>query len=69
MLMMLAGYETTGNSMIFLAYNLAANPDKQEKLRQEIDETVEKFVSASSWLRIFFLRNQNSLVFEEAHLR
>ena len=48
MLMMLAGYETTGNSMIFLAYNLAANPDKQEKLRQEIDETVEKFVSASS---------------------
>jgi len=44
MLMLLAGYETTGNSMIFLAYNLAAYPEVQEKLRQEIDETVEKDV-------------------------
>ena len=44
MLMILAGYETTGNSMIFLAYNLAAYPEVQEKLRKEIDETLEKNV-------------------------
>ena len=45
MLMILAGYETTANSMIFFAYNLAAYPKVQEKLRQEIDETFEENVS------------------------
>ena len=45
MLMLLAGYETTGNSMIFLAYNLAVYKDTQEKLRKEVDEMIEKHVS------------------------
>jgi len=48
MLMILAGYETTGNSLVFLAYNLAAYPDVQEKLRQEIDDTFEKYVRHNS---------------------
>ena len=43
-LMLLAGYETTGNSMIFFAYNLATHPEIQEKLRQEVDETFENYV-------------------------
>ncbi|NXO29028.1 CP3A9 protein, partial [Cisticola juncidis] len=32
-----AGYEPTGNSLSFLAYELALHPDVQEKLLQEID--------------------------------
>ena len=33
--MIFAGIDTTGNSLAYLLYNLAQNPDKQEKLRQE----------------------------------
>ena len=36
--LMLAGYETTSNNLSFMAYLLATNPDKQEKLHQAIDE-------------------------------
>ena len=38
----LAGYETTASTLAFLAYCLATNPDCQEKLLREIDNTVEK---------------------------
>lgn len=31
-----AGIDTTGNTLSFLIYNLSRNPDKQEKLRREI---------------------------------
>ena len=31
-----AGVETTAGSAIFVLYSLASNPEKQEKLRQEI---------------------------------
>lgn len=40
MIMMLAGYETTANSMIFFAFNLATYKDVQEKLYREIQEAV-----------------------------
>ena len=33
--MIFAGIDTTGNTLSFLMYNLATNPDKQEKLRKE----------------------------------
>ena len=33
--LLFAGIDTTGNTMGFLMYNLATNPDKQEKLRKE----------------------------------
>ncbi|XP_017769500.1 PREDICTED: cytochrome P450 9e2-like [Nicrophorus vespilloides] len=35
------GYDTTSFLMCFLAYELAVNPDVQEKLRQEIQDTLE----------------------------
>ena len=45
MIMILAGYETTGNAMLFLAYNLATHKDVQEKVQQEIEETIKEYVS------------------------
>ena len=39
---MLAGYETTSSALAFTTYCLALNPDKQEKLLQEVDETIRE---------------------------
>lgn len=44
MLMILAGYENTGNTMSFLAYNLAYHPEVQTKLQEEVDEMIKKNV-------------------------
>jgi len=38
---LLAGYETSSNTLSFTAYFLATNPDIQEKLRTEIKEAME----------------------------
>nr|CAB3235845.1 cytochrome P450 CYP3-like member 3 [Phallusia mammillata] len=40
--MILAGFETTGNTMLFVIYNLAIYKDAQKKARQEVKEVVEK---------------------------
>ncbi|XP_074201850.1 cytochrome P450 3A24-like [Camelus bactrianus] len=37
-----AGYETTGNSLCFIMYELATHPDVQQKLQEEIDATFPK---------------------------
>ncbi|KAJ2939829.1 hypothetical protein O0L34_g18023 [Tuta absoluta] len=42
-LFFIAGFETVASSMTFLLYELAVNPDVQEKLVQEIRETEEKY--------------------------
>ena len=34
---LLAGYETTANALAFATYLLAANPDKEAKMCEEID--------------------------------
>ncbi|EDO46449.1 predicted protein, partial [Nematostella vectensis] len=37
LIFMIAGYEGTNSALTFICYNLATNPDIQEKLQQEID--------------------------------
>lgn len=44
-LMILAGYENTSNTMLYLAYNLASYPETQVKIQREIDEMLEAGVS------------------------
>ena len=48
MIMLMAGYETTATTMSILAYCIAMEPEVQEKLYQEIVETIEK--SVSCWM-------------------
>nr|QZM07472.1 cytochrome P450 monooxygenase CYP9EK3 [Lasioderma serricorne] len=36
-----AGFDTTASTMSFMAFELAKNPDVQEKLQQEIDDVLE----------------------------
>ncbi|XP_077969321.1 cytochrome P450 3A21-like [Styela clava] len=40
-LMILAGYENTGNTMSWTAYNLAQHPEIQVKVQEEIDEMMK----------------------------
>jgi cytochrome P450 family 9 len=35
------GFDSVSSLMCFMSYELGANPDVQEKLRQEIDETLQ----------------------------
>merc|ERR1719500_1778931 len=53
-----AGIDTTGISATFLLYHLATNPEKQEKLYQEICDTVGKdgSVSARSLSKMKYLK-------------
>ena len=36
----MAGYDTTGTTLAFACYDLAKNPDIQEKLREEVEEVL-----------------------------
>ena len=38
MVFLIAGYETSSTGLGFLAYDLAMNPEVQERLRNEVDE-------------------------------
>lgn len=38
----IAGFETTSSTVTYCLYELAINPDVQEKLQEEIDEVLQK---------------------------
>jgi len=39
---LIAGYETSGSSLTLISYNLALNPEVQEKLIDEVDRVLQK---------------------------
>jgi cytochrome P450 len=39
-----AGYDTIATTLSFISYNLATNPEVQERLIKEIDSILEKHV-------------------------
>ena len=42
MVFFLAGYDNTSTLLAWTCYNLALNPEVQEKLQQEVDEAFDK---------------------------
>ncbi len=42
LIMLVAGYDTTAQTMSYLAYTLAMNPDIQERLYEEVSEAFRK---------------------------
>ena len=70
MIFLLAGFETTSTSLAFLSYQLALNPDVQEKLRNEVDEhfpDVKQVTQLNStknkWLNLGYVENDTSKTF------
>jgi len=42
MVMLIAGYDTTGMTLAYLIYQLAKNPEVQQRLREEVDQAFEE---------------------------
>ena len=42
MVMLVAGYDTTGTTMSYLCFELARNPDIQKRLQEDIDQVIEE---------------------------
>lgn len=45
MMFLLAGYETTANTLSFIAYNLARHPEVQNKLIEEVEVVLANHVN------------------------
>ena len=61
-LFLAAGYETTASNLTLVAYNLAMNPEYQDKLCEEIDEVLERHVRVNNSLRIPYRRFLKNLL-------
>lgn len=44
LMFLVAGYDTTAATLEFVTYNLVMNPQVQNKLINEVDQTIEKHV-------------------------
>ncbi|XP_021934435.1 cytochrome P450 6k1-like [Zootermopsis nevadensis] len=60
----LAGFETSSTTMTFCLYELALNPDIQERLRAEIDTVVEKHDGNITYESIFEMEYLDKVVDE-----
>ena len=40
-IILIAGYDTTGSTLAFVCYQLSKNPDVQSKLREEVQEVMQ----------------------------
>ena len=78
MVFLLAGFETTSTSLALLSYQLALNPDVQEKLRNEVDEhfpDVNQVTQLNStknkWLNLGYVEDgaPKTLVFDNSVVR
>lgn len=52
LLFMLAGTDTTAVALTYISYNLAMNPEIQDKLINEVDSVLEKFVKVIFAIKI-----------------
>ena len=58
LIMLMAGYDTTANSMVFLSYCIAQEPEVQKNLLKEINETKDKHVR--NWVAFYQIEDQTS---------
>nr|APA31878.1 cytochrome p450 01657 [Brachionus plicatilis] len=67
-LFLLAGYETTAQTLCYVAYNLAMNPVYQQKLCQEIDTVLERHDGKISYDSVNEMSYMDNVVDESLRL-
>ena len=58
----IAGFETSSTTMTFCLYELATNPDIQERLRNEIDTVLEKYGGNITYESVFEMEYLDKVV-------
>lgn len=59
-----AGFDTSSTMMSFLAYELAVNPDVQERLQREIDDTLQQCNGSLTYEALFKMKYLDMVVSE-----